>query len=109
MTALVRITDLLMQARHLQIMDIYAAENATENQVRVLEILTEILERNLKLSPDDHIGKKILLMTEEFDQYEAATITFQEIGRESFLVYVDSLGEEYANISRDQFKFVGGD
>lgn len=113
MTAFVPITDLLLLARHSQMMDIYHRDGSDES-VQVLEILTDVLERNYKLEPDDHVGKKVIIIDPYFDEYIPATITWQDIGvydegykPTQFTLYFN--GEESGGFTRDQFKFVGGD
>jgi hypothetical protein len=109
MTPFVRIADLLLQARHLQIMEIYHSDSGTPSQVQVLEILTQVLDRNLKLQPDDHIGKKVVITDSYFEDYIPATITWQDFDNigEVFTLFYNH--EEYGGFTRNQFKFVDGD
>lgn len=107
-------SSMLMSARHMQIMEIYHSECPTEDAVNILHLITEVLERQLKLEPQDHVGKQVIIIDPMFEEYTEATITWQDLGayngddrEETFTLYYQN--SETGGFTRKQFRFVGGD
>lgn len=108
--------ELLSEARELQVQVILQSGiRTTTSEVRVLQLITQVLDRNLKLQPSDHIGKPVTVISDMFDEYIHGVIIMQELtldddGWESMQYTVFDLDNEtiYSGLVFEELRFEGG-